>query len=525
MKNVSIYTLYLCCLFFGWLAADFPVAYNGRIRPLEVYARLWLQEIYGKQELRAADVSAFGLKGRSATDLILKLHFEGIAPFEDAPLFHLPTASLKERLGLPTRRSHFSHRELTKAFHGLSSDSSEELELLRKKMEDVPELRALPKYRDVGEWLPLHTLRNHDNSTNFTAFSDETFAAIASAYRDQDLSRLESALHRGYASLAGQPIRRSAASTIRFPTWQQLSLERLYYRAPIVSIAIGFYLLALGTLFVARSLNSHVVNMIALSFMGIGFALHTALLAIRCYVLGRPPVSNMFETLLFVPWAAVLAGLIWLALTKQRIVAVAATIVSVLLLALLQVTGISSGMENVQAVLDSQYWLIIHVLMVVSSYGVFLVCGVLGHAYLLRARRERGSAVLHTMYLGTALLIPGTILGGVWAAQSWGRFWDWDPKESWAFITICVYLVVIHSYRFGRIGYFGLAIGSIAGLLAVSFTWYGVNYILGTGLHSYGFGAGGEIYYVLYCIAETGFLAYCLTTRRRSEPIESCDPK
>ena len=120
-------------------------------------------------------------------------------------------------------------------------------------------------------------------------------------------------------------------------------------------------------------------------------------------------------------------------------------------------------------------------------------------------------ALLQSLYVGIALLIPGTILGGIWAAQSWGRFWDWDPKESWAFISSCVYLLIIHAYRFKRISGIGLAIGSIGGLLAISFTWYGVNYILGTGLHSYGFGSGGEWIYYSYVGLELAFIGFCIT--------------
>jgi ABC-type transport system involved in cytochrome c biogenesis permease subunit len=117
--------------------------------------------------------------------------------------------------------------------------------------------------------------------------------------------------------------------------------------------------------------------------------------------------------------------------------------------------------------------------------------------------------------LGIALLIPGTILGGVWAAESWGRFWDWDPKESWAFISSCAYLIIIHSYTFGHIRGFGLAVGSIVGLLFISFTWYGVNYVLGTGLHSYGFGTGGEFWYYGFILAEALFLIWkCFSGNR-----------
>jgi hypothetical protein len=147
--------------------------------------------------------------------------------------------------------------------------------------------------------------------------------------------------------------------------------------------------------------------------------------------------------------------------------------------------------------------------MVVGSYGVFILAGVLAHIELIRKQDKiPASPLLPLLYLGTIALIGGTILGGIWAAQSWGRFWDWDPKESWAFVSSCIYLLLIHAYRFGKISTFGLAVGSILGLIAISFTWYGVNYILGTGLHSYGFGSGGEYWYYGYIGAEMLFLAW-----------------
>ena len=176
-----------------------------------------------------------------------------------------------------------------------------------------------------------------------------------------------------------------------------------------------------------------------------------------------------------------------------------------------------TNLENVQPVLASNYWLTIHVLLVVGSYGIFLLSSLMGHLYLARIylyNKESSlnillsKLILQSMYLGVFLLIAGTFLGGVWAAQSWGRFWDWDPKESWAFISACVYLLGIHTYRFGYFKSFGLAIGAILGFLAISFTWYGVNYILGTGLHSYGFGSGGVYWYLLFLILEAIFLSY-----------------
>ena len=241
----------------------------------------------------------------------------------------------------------------------------------------------------------------------------------------------------------------------------------------------------------------------------LAFAAHTCVLALRCYLLGRPPVANMGETLLFVPWVAVIVGGVLFIWQRRDALLVAAAGSAAALLIALVISGGARDLDTVAAVLDSRYWLTIHVLMVVGSYGVFIVSGVLGHLALVwRGHPMLTRAVLASLYSGTALLIAGTILGGVWAAQSWGRFWDWDPKESWAFITSSIYLLVIHAYRFGFIGRDGLAIGSIIGLLSVSFTWYGVNYILGTGFHSYGFGHGGELYYWSYVAIEGLFLVW-----------------
>ncbi len=178
-------------------------------------------------------------------------------------------------------------------------------------------------------------------------------------------------------------------------------------------------------------------------------------------------------------------------------------------------TDFYQNLHQVQAVLDSQFWLTLHVLLIVASYGVFILGSIIGHFYLglfVTHRQETfmmqqiSQLIFKTMYGGTVFLIMGTILGGIWAAESWGRFWAWDPKESWAFISICFYLIWIHAYRFHHIASFGLAIGAISGLLSISFTWYGVNYILGVGLHSYGFGSGGGLYYYIFLGVECIFL-------------------
>ncbi|MBK7404501.1 MAG: cytochrome c biogenesis protein CcsA [Phycisphaerales bacterium] len=118
------------------------------------------------------------------------------------------------------------------------------------------------------------------------------------------------------------------------------------------------------------------------------------------------------------------------------------------------------------------------------------------------------------MQVGLVLLTAGTILGGVWAAESWGRFWGWDPKETWALISIVVYFIMLHARYSGWIKDFGLAVAAVLGFVAIVWTFYGVNYVMATGLHSYGFGAGGEKWVGIWAVIELLFLAACIVRVR-----------
>lgn len=421
-------------------------------------------------------------------------------------------------------------------------------------------LKILPSYSGEGEWFSLKALKTkvYDPQKdrlipveNFTLYSDDQFEQIRSSYLSlenlfgrsqgnlnehhqrvldeqigQETKNLAQLLHANYATIANTPYKHTFDKALYYPSYGQLKTESCYYRYPLVEVTIIGYVLA-GIVFVlAMTLNNSSANKWALALMLAAFCLHTVILIFRCYILARSPVSNMFETVIYVPWIAVAISLLLKIIWKTSVVLLASSIVAATLLSVLQFTHLNSGLENVQAVLDSQYWLIIHVLMVVGSYGAFALGGVLGHIYLIsyifykqetKAMLVVAKLTLQAMYVGLAMLIPGTILGGVWAAESWGRFWDWDPKESWAFISICVYLIWIHAYTFHHVRHFGLAVGAIIGLQAISFTWYGVNYILGTGLHSYGFGSGGEVYYYLFLLGEALFLGLMIVLHNSLE--------
>lgn len=415
-------------------------------------------------------------------------------------------------------------------------------------------LKILPGKFKNGEWFSPHAFHaevyNQKTATleligNFTLYPEALFQTLRQSYfawenavleKDRPAERhwegiFTAQLLEGYDTLASKPHLQASGKYLSYPSKGQLMAEEIYFHTPLVSLCSAIYAAAALFLLVSYRLKKTGFARGGIILATAGFLLHTTVLCMRTYILGRPPVTNMLETVLYVPWVSVAVGLLLSLLMKQAMPLMAATVASTILLMILNMSYLGERFENLQAVLDSQYWLIIHVLMVVGSYGIFILSAILGHFYLgLTAfrkemptntatespqQRELARAILQTIYLGTLLLIGGTLLGGVWAAESWGRFWDWDPKESWAFISICIYLLWIHAYRFHKIGNFGLAIGSILGVLMISFTWYGVNYILGTGLHSYGFGKGGQWIYYSYLYAELLFVTTMTTVAWR----------
>jgi ABC-type transport system involved in cytochrome c biogenesis permease subunit len=128
--------------------------------------------------------------------------------------------------------------------------------------------------------------------------------------------------------------------------------------------------------------------------------------------------------------------------------------------------------------------------------------------------KEITTGIYRSMQIGVAFLAPGIILGGIWADYSWGRFWGWDPKETWALIALLGYLAVLHARYAGMIRNFGLVVTAIVTFSLVIMAWYGVNFVLGAGLHSYGFGAGGLEYVSAFVAAHMLAVVYVSVIRR-----------
>jgi len=253
------------------------------------------------------------------------------------------------------------------------------------------------------------------------------------------------------------------------------------------------------------------------------FVLHTAGLIMRWYISGHAPWSDAYESMIYVAWATMLFGLLF---GKKSDITMASTaFVTAMILMIAHWNWMDPSIANLQPVLDS-YWLMIHVAVIVGSYGPFTLGMILGLVSLLlmiltnednKAKMSlniKELTIVNEMALtvGLVMLAIGNFLGGMWANESWGRYWGWDPKETWALISIMVYAFVIHMRLVpGLRGRFGFNLASILAFSSIIFTYFGVNFYL-AGLHSYQSGQQldsiNTIAIVFAIIAILAFFAY-----------------
>jgi cytochrome c-type biogenesis protein CcsB len=360
-------------------------------------------------------------------------------------------------------------------------------------------------------------------------YAEEQFAPIqthlqatATAYVGGDsfnFSRGAKQLREGLRALSPQV----------YPQDRQLKLEYFYNHFEGFYHAVWLYGLAFLVLLVAHlRRRGGALRNIGVVIAILGLASHATGIVLRCLIAGRPPVTNMYESIIWVSFAVSFFGMVFFVRYRTSVYLLAALPVSLLALLLVHQMPIAmpSSIDPLVPVLRDNFWLTIHVLTITLSYAAFALAMGFGHILLWRYARNpsaaRADAPMHfwlyrVLQLGVLLLAAGTILGGVWANYSWGRFWGWDPKETWALIALLCYIVTLHGRLAGWWTQFGLVVASVVCFLAVLMAWYGVNFVLGKGLHSYGFGIGGETYVVSFVIADLLFVAFAIWRYRGSQ--------
>ena len=388
----------------------------------------------------------------------------------------------------------------------------------------------------TGEFMKLFPLKNntHDWGTPEeavkTAISKED-----SLYLKNIFPMFAEALSSNNLSGARQISGSITAYQKRFagydlPSESKTNAELLYYKTKIFERLFPFYatvglimLISLLTIVISgRKKGSFFVKALGWLLFS-GFLLHTFGLGLRWYIAGHSPMSNGYESMIFISWVTLLAGLIF---SRKSALALSATaVLASMTLMVAHLSFMDPEITNLVPVLKS-YWLTLHVSVITGSYGFLGLGAILGliNMILLALSNSRnyeriGNTIeeltvinYKTLTLGLYFLTIGTFLGAVWANESWGRYWGWDPKETWSLITVVIYSLVIHSrmipslkdvYSFNTLSLFAFS--------CVLMTYFGVNYYL-SGMHSYASGEAAPVpsfvYITVILLAALSLFAY-----------------
>ena len=314
------------------------------------------------------------------------------------------------------------------------------------------------------------------------------YAALAGAYRAGDVAKFNSVLaeYRGSMEKLGLTKELKKGSSEEFFN-RMLAFKRSMY----------FYLMAFLLIMLYWANAKTIWRVTAVRLIFIGFIVHTAGLIFRMWLEGRPPVTNLYSSAIFIGWGAIVLGLVLEKFYRDGIGAVVAAAVGFLSLIVAHNLSLSGDtMIMMRAVLDTNIWLATHVVVITLGYASTFIAGFLAIVYIARGLFTRslseatGKALARMVYaivcFSTLFSFVGTVLGGIWADQSWGRFWGWDPKENGALIIVLWNILILHARMGGMIKERGLMNLAIAGNIVTAWSWFGTN-MLGIGLHSYGF--------------------------------------
>ncbi|MBI4323330.1 MAG: cytochrome c biogenesis protein CcsA [Candidatus Omnitrophica bacterium] len=551
-------------------ARGIAVQHNGRHKPFDSFAWETLKLITGSPRIGREDPVATVCSIMAQPD-----------DWQAKPLIAVPFRPLRERLGMDLKASRISYNDLVasrKLMRMLPAivqkqQLDEKLTMLEQETMDVYErfvaLSALveqrlalvpPLAQGTQEWLGVFEASGYPQDRQEAMRSAWTsWLASVRGVGSPSAADTSSAAgnvpprSRGDAEEAARRLAQvlRSANPAAYPASWRLHLEVLYnqlgpFRAARILYLAACILMLLSlngarsrlgavgppaapsdTPFADPALGG-VPGSVGGALLLAAFVVHGAGIAMRVVLGGRPPVSNFYETMLWLPFVAVGLSLVFERFFPARYFGLSASILAAIMLVLADAVPLDSSIAPVVAVLRSNLWLTIHVLTIVASYGALALATILAHLYawLYLAGRDSSKPALSTletalyrvMQVGVVLLAGGIMLGAVWANASWGRYWGWDPKETWALITLLWFLALLHGRLAGWLKGIGLAACTIGGFFLLLMTYYGVSFYL-VGLHSY---AGGHakplpLILIAYLIAESAFLiAIGLTALRRS---------
>lgn len=345
----------------------------------------------------------------------------------------------------------------------------------------------------------------------------EPFGQMIKAYGDGDPKAFNQAVDDHMSAVTALKIPRYRPGVVAIERWMQSNWPE--------GVAMSLYLIALVLGLVYLGINVGGIRRAAWGVVLVALVIHTIAIACRMIITGRAPVINIYSSAVFIGWAAVVFLLIMERIYRYgigNVIAAAAGVMS-----LLTAYGLAAGdtMPVLEAVLDTQFWLSTHVISVTLGYVATMVAGFLGIVYLFAGWVGAGKKRLHDLYrccygaacFGILFSFVGTVLGGLWADDSWGRFWGWDPKENGALLIVIWNALMLHARWDGMVGPRGFASLAIGGNIVTAWSWFGTNE-LGIGFHSYGFTSGVLMWLSIFMAFQLVVIALDLIMRFANRP-------
>ena len=513
---------------------------GGRMKPLATLNREIVQKLSGKSSFMGMDANQIVLGMITRPDI-----------WKDVKIIKINTPKLKKFLGVAESEKYISFSEAFGEKNEYLLTKESEKALLTKPIErgtyekdiiKVDEklniiysvfngslLNIFPKVYDEQsvddnfKWYsPIEAMQE---------FSGQNQAAIGSVVRGLFNSTMDFDWNSANNYIDMIALYQDKVGTDIKPTASKVNAEivfnklDIFFNLTLAYVLLGFVMVVLAFVVIFKpEFKPAKTTKIILAILSILFAIQTFGMGYRWYLSGHAPWSDIYETLIYISWSAIFAGVIFF---RNSLLALgAATIIAGIFMFTAHLTDVDPQITSLVPVLKS-YWLTIHVSILTASYGFFGLSAILGFLTLImfifrKNRPHLDDVVRHvsaineiSLIIGLACITIGNFLGGVWANESWGRYWGWDPKETWAYVSIVVYALVIHLRFVKSLNTpYVLATASLLAFSSIMMTYLGVNFYL-SGMHSYATGDPVPIPMWAYLTVATAFAAIILAYKNR----------
>ncbi|MCJ8346462.1 cytochrome c biogenesis protein CcsA [bacterium] len=511
MKTILLMTLILTNFSYSLDTASFatiPIVHQGRIVPFDTYARSTVTKFS----------SSKFLKTLNPVDFCLKL-FNTNKSFSSQKIFSIDSKKLQEIL-LFSDEQLYSQEEIVKKPEFIQYSKYYQKQVTNKEAFTVDmlayakllkkfdyfkeyingqDLYLFPRKEEKADWFNLVQIQNSTNVEDQATLQLFIQLLVAINKGDQTSFDNATALIKALTSKLSQSNQAD-----------RLTTEYLYNLYQPNQIALMLFIITFAMIPFLKNRKIWYFSIIS----GLFALLVTALsFLFRSYILQRPALGTMYEVLLLCSLISASFSIFLFKSKDKQNYYLLSTLTSLVILALANLLPISQSLENLDVILSNSIYLSFHVFFVASSFVLFTLSSVLAHYYLYVAMKHEAipetlMPVIHKLIkLGVLLLGFGTVIGGIWANQTWGRFWAWDPKETWVFITMTSYMVLLHCKRVGWFQDYIVALCTILSYITVLMTWYGMNFLLNNGLHSFAFATGNAKVAILFVLFELLFIS------------------